>query len=92
MLVKVKQRALDISNLGSSRSLLCGSLLLGDTDGLAGFSGASLFWSSLCTSVCSSTLLGCSGGTLGDSGEDSRTGVSYVFVFSGARPHLRAEL
>ena len=65
-------------HLRSDRCLLCRRLLLGNAHGFASLGGGSLLWSPLRTSISSGTLLGTSGGRLGDGGEDSRSGVSYM--------------
>ena len=70
-----------LSHFRSNRGLLRRSLLLGNTDGLAGLSGGSLLWSSLCTSIGSRTLLG-SGRCLRDGREDTGLGIAYIFALA----------
>jgi hypothetical protein len=55
----------------SSRLLSRSSFLLGNPSGLGSLGGGRLLWSSLSTCVGGRTLLGCSGGGLGDGREDS---------------------
>jgi len=65
-------------HLRSDRCLLCRRLLLGNAHRFASLGGGSLLWSPLCTGIGGGTLLGTSGSGLGDGGEDSRSGVSYM--------------
>jgi hypothetical protein len=68
-----------VTDLGANGGLLCGSSLLGYTDGLRALSRGSscLLWTSFGACICSRALL-CGSSRLGHSWKDSWPGVAYT--------------
>ena len=69
-----------MSYLSSGSGFLSGSL--GNASRLAGLGGSRLLWPPLRTSIGFSTLFGRGSRWLGESWEDSWSGVSYTHLFS----------
>jgi hypothetical protein len=77
----IKNNRKCIAHLGNW--LLCrSSLLLCNASWLGGLGGSGFLWSSLCTSVRSSSLLWCCGGGLRDSWEYSGPRVSCMWILA----------